>query len=309
MTKQNANKWAAIAIAVIVVGVIVLIPRGGPDEDMVVVPAGQFEMGSNVDIALEECRETSIIAAIAAQSQSSGDPTAEWGDCRRSLFADEEPVHSVTLDAYYIDRFEVTNSSYAECVAAGACDAPIQNTSFDGAIYFGHEQYDEYPVIWVSWQRAFDYCQWRGARLPTEAEWEKAARGEDGRKYPWGDGEVAGHLLNYADQNSEVEWADTAQDDGYWLTAPVGSFPEGASPYGALDMAGNVWEWVADWHDESYYANSPPENPPGPSTGELRVARGGSWIDNDRLLRAAGRFRGNPTGGGFNVGFRCARSR
>jgi formylglycine-generating enzyme required for sulfatase activity len=201
---------------------------------------------------------------------------------------DESPEHEVYLDGFWIDQTEVTNAMYAHCVDYGACERPNPSSS-----YYGNSSYDEYPVIHVDWYQAQDYCQWAGRRLPTEAEWEKAARGDDGRIYPWGDESPSCNLANY----SECAW-DTER---------VGSYAVGASPYGALDMAGNVWEWVADWYDSDYYDNSPSENPTGPSSGEGRVLRSGGWSTNPDLGRASNRNWSIPAGSMMGYGFRCAR--
>ena len=221
--------------------------------EMVYVPAGEFIMGS------------------------------DEGD------SDERPVHTVYLDAFYIDKYEVTNSQYRKCVEAGACDVPLvpsDTTYYDNADYAGH------PVAYVSWNDALAYCQWAGKRLPTEAEWEKAARGTDGRTYPWGEG-IDCDLAQYNECGGR--------------TVPVGSKPKGASPYGALDMAGNVWEWVADWYDSGYYSQSPGRNPPGPDSSESRVLRGGSWYYGADVARCADRFWRVPVYRGSIMGFRCAR--
>ena len=173
---------------------------------------------------------------------------------------DEKPVHIVYLDAYWIDKTEVTNAEYAKCESARVCKPPISYESLTRFSYYGTEQYANYPVVYVTWTQAKTFCLWSGARLPTEAEWEKAARGTDGRIYPWGNYYTTSALLNY---NSNV--GDTTA---------VGKYPSGASIYGALDMSGNVWEWVADWYDASYYASSSSTNPTGPASGGTRVLRG-----------------------------------
>jgi serine/threonine-protein kinase len=163
-------------------------------------------------------------------------------------------------------------------------------------------------VVFVSWYAGQTYCKWAGGRLPTEAEWEKAARGTEGNVYPWGDQPVTGSLANFADSNTNEHWSNVGEDDGYSQTAPVGSYPDGASPYGILDMSGNVWEWVADWYARDYYQNSPLENPTGPQDGEYRVLRGGSWYNDNSFLRAAFRSDNYPDVTIISYGFRCTRS-
>jgi formylglycine-generating enzyme required for sulfatase activity len=222
------------------------------------------------------------------------------GGCERKWFEDEYPPHTVYLDAFYVDKYEVTNAQYRACMEAGACDTPKNTT------YYGNADYAKHPVVYVTWDDADAYCRWAGERLPTEAQWEKAARGTDGRTYPWGK-TFDGSKLNFCDKNCPYNYKDASVDDGYAGTAPVGSYPDGASPYEALDMAGNVWEWVADWYNSDYYASSPESNPKGPASGDERVLRGGSWSYYAASVRAASRGKPAP-GPDHDVGFRCVQS-
>jgi formylglycine-generating enzyme required for sulfatase activity len=209
---------------------------------------------------------------------------------------DELPQHTVFLDAFWIDQTLVTNGMYARCFAAGSCTAPaLTSSSTTRPDYYGNSLYADYPVIHVEWNQANAYCQWAGRQLPTEAQWEKAARGTDGRIYPWG---------NQAPDATRANFNNNVGD-----TTKVGSYPAGASPYGALDMAGNVWEFVLDWYSKTYYQQSPSSNPAGPSSGNRYVLRGGSLEDDGGLIRSA--FRNNyPPHWGlpFFRGFRCAAS-
>ncbi|HSR31307.1 MAG TPA: SUMF1/EgtB/PvdO family nonheme iron enzyme, partial [Anaerolineae bacterium] len=161
-----------------------------------------------------------------------------------------------------------------------------------GERYVVERDFENHPMTQVSWYGAQAYCEWVGANLPTEAEWEKAARDVDGRLYPWG---------NRTPDCRKSQYGDCAG-----ATVPVGSMPSGASPYGALDMAGNVWEWVADWYDASYYNYSPVQNPKGTNSGERKVFRGGSWGYPPAFIRTTDRARNRPTYAGFDIGFRCA---
>ena len=197
---------------------------------------------------------------------------------------DERPVHTVLLDAFFIDRYEVTNAAWNDyALAAGKAVKPAPAA---------------HPVVRVSWFEAMDHCASLSKRLPSEAEWEKAARGTDGRAYPWGE-ELAGYRANYRDSRD-------AFDNG---STPIGLYPEGVSPYGVHDMTGNVWEWVADWYDAAYYALSPLRNPAGPESGSYRGLRGGSWGDDEpRNLRTANRAAHSPSDPLEALGFRCARS-
>ena len=202
--------------------------------------------------------------------------------------SDEKPPHKVFLDAFWIDRTEVRKDQYQKCVAAGECAAASCSGTGQG----------DHPEVCVTWQDATNYCTWAGRRLSTEAEWEKAARGTDGRKYPWGNEVPDCNRLNYWGRDGGCVGATTA----------VGSYQSGASPYGALDMAGNVWEWVADRYDEKYHASELAQNPTGPESGQLRVLRGGSWNSSQGSVRAAGRDYAAPVLGSGILGFRCARS-
>ena len=206
------------------------------------------------------------------------------------ISSDEQPIHKVTLDAFWIDQTEVTNAAYAKCVNAGICQPPNDVNHFSNSNYANH------PVVYVDWNKANAYCSWAERRLPTEAEWEKAARGTDVRTYPWGNDAPNMDLLNY---NSNI--GDTTE---------VGKYPSGKSIYGAYDMAGNVWEWVNDWYQSGYYATlgDSASNPQGPSSGDGRVLRGGSWFNVVGNVRSAYRNYFVPSDSLFDFGFRCARS-
>jgi formylglycine-generating enzyme required for sulfatase activity len=202
----------------------------------------------------------------------------------------EKPVHRVFLDAFWIDQTEVTNGMYALCVQNQKCRTPDSKESLTRHNYYDEPKYINYPVIYVDWNMAKTYCEWAGRRLPTEAEWEKAARGTDAFVYPWGNAMPNHTLLNYKDAIGD--------------TTEVGIYPDGASPYGALDMAGNVWEWVNDWFAPDYYQNSPASNPPGPSSGQTHVLRGGAWNLDDIPVRST--YRGtHPSRPNLGIGFRC----
>jgi formylglycine-generating enzyme required for sulfatase activity len=247
--------------------------------EMVLVPADEFLMGS-----------------------TDADPKA--GD-------DEKPQYTVYLDAFWIDQTEVTNGQYVQFLNVlgahtGACGgrdcvetqvedrySHILLRSQDGR-YVVERGFENHPITQVSWYGAQAYCTWAGGRLPTEAEWEKAARGTDGRAYPWG---------NESPDCDKAQYGDCGE-----ATIPVGSRPAGISPYGVLDMAGNVWERVADWYDPAYYGSSQAQNPQGPDSEVRKVFRGGSWGYPPAFLRTTDRARNRPTYAGFNVGFRCAQT-
>jgi len=206
--------------------------------------------------------------------------------------ADEKPVHRVTGSAFVMDRYEVTNGRYRACVRAGACSAPSLTSSTLRRSYFDNPAFADYPVIFVSWSQASGFCAFAGGRLPTEAEWERAAVGTDGpRTYPWGES---------APDCSKANFAGCVGD-----TDRVGRRLAGQSPYGAFDMAGNVWEWTADWYDAHYYATSPSQDPAGPEGGALKVMRGGCWVSGASSLRTTCRKPNLPNSWAPNVGFRC----
>ncbi len=229
------------------------------DDGMVLlfVPAGEFRMGSDT-----------------------GEP-------------DDRPAHTVYLDAFWIDQTEVTNKQYAACVTSGGCTKPSNNSSSTHTSYYDNPQFDNHPVLYVNWDQAMAYCKWTGRRLPTEAEWEKAARGTDDRTFPWGENAPDVNLSNF-----NINIGDTT---------PVGNYPDGASPYGAMEMAGNVWEWVSDWYGETYYQTSPSSNPTGADSGDRRVLRGGSWGDGVDIVRSSNRTWDFPADADPYIGFRCAR--
>jgi formylglycine-generating enzyme required for sulfatase activity len=199
----------------------------------------------------------------------------------------DKPQHKVFLDTFWIDKTEVTNRMYRECVNAGICSEP------EIGDYYGKPFYDNFPVVWVRWSQANSYCGWAGGRLPTEAEWEKAARGYDGRNYPWGNEGPTCDKSNFAGCSGDI--------------SPVDERLRGASPYGVINMAGNVSEWVNDWYGENYYASSPYKNPLGPSTGEFHVFRGGTFETRPDGLLVYWRnsYAGLDDWGSSSIGFRC----
>lgn len=237
--------------------------NGLDTSEMVYIPAGSFMMGAS---------EENLQAMF-------------W----------DKPAHEVVLDAFWIDKYEVTNDQFAKCVATGYCVQPRLLSSQTQTEYYGKADFADYPVIYVDWNQASYYCNWVGKRLPTEAEWEKAARGTDSRIYPWGNNGDPANLMN----------VDRLQDGD---TEKVGSYPDGASPYGVLDMGGNVWEWTADLFDKDYYTYSPTENPTGSSEGQIHAVRGLSWayVFPNKLITT--RNKADAYTYTYDLGFRCALS-
>jgi formylglycine-generating enzyme required for sulfatase activity len=265
--KKAASRPAASRPQQVAMGTMPpMITNAKDGSELIMIPAGEFLMGS---------------------------PSGEGDN-------DEHPQHRVYLNAYYIGKYEVTNAQFARFV-----NDTGYNAGGDWKKYYNSSTAD-HPVVCVSWNDAKAYCNWSNLRLPTEAEWEKAARGTDGRKYPWGDNWDA-QRCNWWQGPQLSGMANISNGRG---TLSVGSFPSGASPYGCMDMAGNVWEWCNDWYGENYYSQSPQSNPEGPGSGSLRVLRGGSWAyDLPYYFRAAVRCWLNPDYWNFVNGFRVARSR
>lgn len=260
MDKRNRRAellWAGVLFSMLVITLLIwgrpwLTPR--PAMEWVNVPAGTFMMGSNPKGLIK-------------------DDTHKY----------ETPQHEVVINAFRIGKYEVTNAQYAQCVQARACAMPNELQQYEDL------SYASYPVVAVSWYQARDFCHWVGGRLPTEAEWEYAARGTDGRIYPWGNALPTCKLANYSDCGGNLK--------------PVGSFPEGASSFGVLDMAGNVWEWSADWSGP--YVAERQINPTGPETGDARIIRGGAFKYESMELRAVTRRGSNPRYYYGSLGFRC----
>ncbi|RPJ28707.1 MAG: TIR domain-containing protein [Chloroflexi bacterium] len=243
--------------------------------EMVLVPAGEFTMGND------------------------------------NNSPDEKPVRTVYLDSFYIDKYEVSNVSYAICVKKGFCDVPVETDSYTRSSYYGNELYADYPVIHVTWSMANEYCEWRGALLPDEARWEKAARGTDGRIYPWGSNfDPTG--ANFCDYECAFRWAEKKFNDQHNDTAPVNSYENGRSPYEVYNLSGNVWEWVAGWYFSDYSvtgykasfmhiklgATEAPQN--------QRIVRGGSWQSSSTYLRTSERHAVEADLQDDATGFRCA---
>lgn len=276
--------------------------------EQIYIGEGEFVMGADDDEAKDTgCRVNGVACA-------------------------ENPVSNVYVPAFWIDKYEVTNYQYSLCVSAGTCLAPALGSgqsagnSIDDLFidYYVNPEFANYPVVYVDFYKARAYCTWAGGRLPNEREWEKAARGTDGRKYPWGNDPVENDKGNFCDGNCPKEHANTNYDDGFAETAPVGSYPTGASPYGVLDMAGNVWEWVdtipmaypydpEDGREEPdlrsascYSPTACPENTTRFGDGPERIWRGGTWSNGPWWMRVTVRYHSVPGYYHNSLGFRCA---
>lgn len=253
-----------------------------PSDGMVMmyVPAGPFTMGTTVEEAMQECMKTR-------------------GECETAWFLDQAPAHIVQLDAYWMDQTEVTNAMYEVCVNAGVCDPPHMSNSNTVEDYFGNPAYADFPVVFITWKQAKNYCEWAGAYLPSEAQWEKAARGTDGRVFPWGNLRPTCSLANINPFNQA-----SCRDD----VGAVRYYADGQSPYLIYNMAGNAAEWVMDWYGENYYGNSPASNPQGPDAGLAKIMRGGSWYFDEDYARTTYRYKQDARYYYSFTGFRCAMS-
>ena len=247
--------------------IVGFLPYAFAEPDLCLIPAGTFTMGSDDD------------------------------------FPNEAPAHEIYLDAYYIGKTEVTNAEYYPFwLESGGSDSEHTPISYGEAFGTWPEiakTKPNYPVVGVSWDAAVAYAAWRGMRLPTEAEWEKAARGTEAKRWPWGD-TFTQHIKD------TTLHANVWKQSGAHLQ-PVGTHPTGASPYGAHDMAGNVWEWVADWYSETYYRRSPDRDPKGPAVGSRRVVKGGSWLNPGAFARCSTRIGQYSAIGTSFIGFRLAK--
>ena len=254
---------------------------------MIMIPEGTFRMGSTfaeITETFEECKQYDNTCGL-------------W------WFEDEYPDNLIYLETYWIDLFEVTNEKYLEFVEQtghrpaldASCETPNckKGNLWDGNSF--PKRVRNQPVTQVNWYDADAYCKWRGKRLPTEAEWEKAARGPVGNKYPWGNSSPKGRATY------QRKWR------GVYTMTDVGSYSTGVSVYGVFDMSGNVWEWVSDWYSRKHYSYIAKENPQGPAEGEFKVVRGGSWVNYPDTLRSAGRRWSRPEVLFNDTGFRCAK--
>lgn len=243
-----------------------------PPTEVPDMPATDLPAGTEKVSRMDGMKISYVPAGEFVMGAENGDP-------------DELPIHKVYLDSFWIDQTEVTNAMYKLCVDAKVCPYPVNED------FFGKPKYENYPVVYITWNNANSYCSWAGRRLPTEAEWEKSARGTDGRTYPWGEG-IDCKKANYGGCFRGMRI--------------VGVY--NPAPYGTFDVVGNAWEWVSDWYGEFYYQKSPYENPLGPSNGEVRVLRGGSWESREKDVRTPERGSSPVDYSNYKISFRCATS-
>ena len=274
------------------------LEKGFDYEEMVFVPAGKFLMGCNTDID-------------------------------KKCLSNEKPIQKVYLDSFFIDKYETTVEQYSKCVKAKYCSTFDVDKTYkldlkpDGGFgketcNWGVKGYEKHPMNCVNWRQASLYCTWKGKRLPTEAEWEKAARGSDGRMYPWGNldvlkmyqrGRKAANVSDMKAHETYSHWLYViGYNDGFVKTAPIGTYIDGVSPYGVHDMLGNVFEWTSSWYDEKYFSKMPLKNPQGLSSGKYKVSKGGSWGSKPSLNTTSYRLWNEPEYRNHGLGFRCAKS-
>lgn len=262
---QSLNKTSLFLI--LFSTIVGCLPDAFAEPDLCLIPAGQFTMGSDNDLP------------------------------------NEAPAHEIYLDAYYIGKTEVTNAEYYPFwLETGGSDSPHTPISYGETFGTWPEiakTKPDYPVVGVSWDSAVAYAAWHGMRLPTEAEWEKAARGTESKRWPWGD--TFTQRIKGTTRHANI-WKQSGAD-----LQPVRTYPTGVSPYGVYDMAGNVWEWVADRYSDTYYRRGPDRNPKGPGVGSRRVVKGGSWLNPEMFARCSTRIGQYPAIGTSFIGFRIAK--
>lgn len=327
-TGRVTTLWRLALVLVVLLGAGLLLwsmrTRDSQGSKAIDAP-GAADAGSSTSADARVTGGSGIDSAVVSKNCLSGMVPIAAGTFVMGSFEEDARPHEVRLSEYCIDKTETTAAEYANCVQAGACTSAT-------TAYWSKWSADEakkqsrwcnlesgrptHPINCVDWKQAASYCEWRHGRLPTEAEWEYAARGASKRDYPWGSDDPNATRVNACGPECVEKGLYDRSDgdatsgslyekkDGFETTAPVGSFPLGASPFGVLDMAGNVWEWTADWYGD--YPTSSEPNPTGKKTGELRVDRGGSWGERDATsLRAAHRSSDEPSLRSPRVGFRC----
>ena len=285
----------SVILGVTLMLAVILTSCGSPTPEVVtVVVTATQAPATEIPTALP----TQTLAPVTLGGPQGGE-TIKWIDGSTLVYipagtftmgyGGDAPVHSVSLDGYWIHQTKVTNDMFNLCVKAGACTSPNQEL---GGPVFTNPGFSSNPVVGVTWDQAQAYCSWIQGSLPTEAQWEKAARGANGNLYPWGNSNPTCDLLNFS--------------NCYGRTTNVKTYEAGKSPFGVFDMSGNVFEWVYDWYDAAYYASSPADNPTGPQTGQYRSIRGSSFETSEEQVDPAIRRFNEPTDSGRDIGFRCA---